>query len=53
VQDAALKQKIFLCSRPFLGVKFVKQIVRPGKELRSFSVFVSVAIKYFIEIGRS
>jgi len=27
----------------FLGVKFAKQILRTGKELRCFSIFVGVA----------
>jgi hypothetical protein len=31
-------KRIFLCSRP-LDLKFVKQIVKTGKELHSFSIF--------------
>jgi hypothetical protein len=47
VQDAALKQRNFPLFMTFLGAKFAKEIVRTGKELRSFSVFLSVAIKHF------
>ena len=45
MQDATLKQKNFPLLIIFLGVKFAKQILRTGKELRSFSVFIGVAKK--------